>query len=254
MSSSSSAPPPPHVITGDQVKALVTVVLGTVLFLSVVGVISKGLHLLLRSHLGETLQSRTALTISGSALGELAVLVLLILFLHLRGRSLRDLGIWKESPFRGWLLAALMTALYVSVVFTSVLRNQSGRGEVSLFRISTALAAGLSAGIVEEVFFRGFIMNQLKWSGFGSTVQVILSGICFGVAHVGWGLLAAKPQVGMAIGALVTTTILGVLYALVYLSSRRSLLPVIVGHGVMDLLIEPWLVMVTLGAATSHLH
>ncbi len=147
-----------------------------------------------------------------------------------------------------------MTALYVAVVFTSVLRNQSGMGEVSLFRISTSLAAGLSAGIVEEVFFRGFIMNQLKWSGFGSTVQVVLSGVCFGVAHVGWGLLAAKPQVGMAVGAMVTTSILGVLYALVYLSSRRSLLPVILGHSVMDLLIEPWLVMVTLGATTSHLH
>lgn len=254
MVSPSSVPHRPQTTAASRVKALVTVIIGTVLFLAIVGVISTGLRLALQRHTGETLRSRTALTISGSALGELAVFVLLLMFLRLRGRSLRDLGIWQKSPLRGWILAALVTALYVSVVFTSVLRNHSGMGEISLFRISTALAAGLSAGIVEEVFFRGFIMNQLKWSGFGSTVQVVLSGVCFGVAHVGWGLLAAKPQVSMAVGAMVTTSILGILYALVYLSSRRGLLPVIVGHSLMDLLIEPWLVMATLGAATSHLH
>ena len=74
------------------------------------------------------------------------------------------------------------------------------------------------------------------------------------MAHVGWGLLSAKPQVTMAVGAMVTTSFLGVLYALVYLSSRRSLLPVMVGHTVMDILIEPWLIMASLGAATVHLH
>ena len=254
MDSTTRVAPPPQISLHGRAKALATVVLGTVLFLTVVGVILKGLRFLLQSHLGETLRTRTGLTIGGSALGEFAVLGLLVVFLSARSQSLGDLGFWKNSPLHGWLLAGLMTLLYVSVVFTSVLRNQSGMTEVSLFRIFTSLAAGLSAGIVEEVFFRGFIMNQLKWSGFGSTVQVVLSGICFGVAHVGWGLLSAKPQVGMAVGAMVTTSILGILYALVYLSSRRSLLPVMVGHGLMDLLIEPWLIMATLGAATSHLH
>lgn len=251
--SSSSAPPPPRVAVDTRARALVTVAVATVLFLAIVGVISQSLRSLFYGHVEETLRNRTALSISGSALGESAVLFLLILFLRMRGRSLRDLGVWQNSPLRGWILAALMTALYVSVVFSSVLRNQGGMGEISVFHISTSLAAGLSAGIVEEVFFRGFIMNQLKWSGFGPTVQVVLSGVCFGVAHVGWGLLAGKPQVNMAIGAMVTTSVLGILYALVYLSSRRSLLPVIVGHGVMDILIEPWLIMTTLAAATTHL-
>lgn len=254
MLSTSSVAPPPRIAPDARVKSLAIVMAGTVLFLTVVGVVAKGLRWLFQGHFEETLRNRTALTISGSAIGEFAVLILLILFLHMRGRSLRDLGIWQRSPLRGWMLAALMTALYVWVVFTSVLRTQSGMGEVSLFHFSTSLAAGLSAGIVEEIFFRGFIMNQLKWSGFGPAVQVVLSGICFGVAHVGWGLLAAKPQLNMAVGAMVTTSILGILYALVYLSSRRSLLPVIVGHALMDILIEPWLIMTTLAAATAHLH
>ncbi len=44
-------------------------------------------------------------------------------------------------------------------------------GKSKPFHISTSLAPGLSAGIVEEVFFRGFIMNQLKWSGL---IQVVV--------------------------------------------------------------------------------
>lgn len=254
MSLTSTTQSPPRVALDTRLRSLVTVAVGTVLFLTIVGVISKGLRWLLQGHVETTLRGRTALTISGSALGEIAVFVLLMLSLGMRGRSLRDLGFWQKSPLRGWIFAALMTALYVWAVFTSVLRNQSGLGELSVFHICTSLAAGLSAGIVEEVFFRGFIMNQLKWSGFGPAVQVVVSGICFGVAHVGWGLLSAKPQVNMAVGAMVTTSFLGVLYALVYLSSRRSLLPVMVGHTVMDILIEPWLIMASLGAATVHLH
>lgn len=246
--------PPQRVAPDSRLRSLVTVTVGTVLFLTIIGVISKSLRWLFQSHIETTLRSQTALTISGSALGEMVVLILLILFLRLRGRSLGDLGLEQNSPLRGWILAAVMTALYVWLVFVSALRNQSGMGELSAFHICTSLAAGLSAGIVEEVFFRGFIMNQLKWSGFGPTVQVAMSGIYFGVAHVGWGLLSAKPQVNMAVGAMVTTSFLGVLYALVYLSSRRSLLPVIVGHTVMDILIEPWLIMSTLGVATAHLH
>ncbi len=253
MSLTGTTPPPPRVAPDTRFRSLVTVAVGTVLFLTIVGVVSKALRWLFQSQIEPTLRGRTALTISGSALGETTVLVLLILFLGIRGRSLRDLGLWQKSPLRGWILAALITALYVWVVFTSVLRNQGGMGELSVFHICTSLAAGLSAGIVEEVFFRGFIMNQLKWSGLGPTVQVAISGICFGVAHVGWGLLSGKPQINMAVGAMVTTSFLGVLYALVYLSSRRSLLPVIVGHTVMDILIEPWLIMTTLSAASTHL-
>ncbi len=69
MASTSSVPPPPHVTADGRVKALAVVALGTVLFLAIVGIISKGLRLLLQGHIVETLRSRTALTISGSALG-----------------------------------------------------------------------------------------------------------------------------------------------------------------------------------------
>ncbi len=53
---------------------------------------------------------------------------------------------------------------------------------------------------------------------------------------------------------MVTTSLLGLVYALVYIASRRSLMPVLIGHLLMDVLIEPWLVMVTLAGAAANLH
>lgn len=253
MSPTSGVPPPPTV-TFERLRSLLSVACGTVLFLLMVGVISKSLRWLFQAHMEPSLRNRTTLTLSGSALGELGVLVLLVLYLRIRSRSLRDLGLWKRSPLRGWVLAAAMTALYVWIVFMSVLSNHARMGEVSLFHAYNSLATGLSVGFVEEIFFRGFVTNRLRWSGFGVAIQVIASGVCFGAAHVGWGLLAAKPEWNLAIGAMVSTSILGVLYALIYVASRRSLMPVLIGHMLMDVLIEPWMVMVTLAGTTAHLH
>lgn len=252
MPTTSGIPPPP-LLAFRRTRAVVTVLCGTVLFLVVVGTVSKALRWSLQPHVASSLRNRTTFALSGSALGELCVLVLLVVFLRLRGRSLRDLGLWKPAPFRGWILAAAITALYVWVVFTSVLSGHAGMREVSLFHVGNSLAAGLSAGVVEEIFFRGFVMNQLRWSGFGVAVQVIASGVCFGAAHVGWGLFAAKPQWNLVIGAMVTTSVLGLMYALIYVASRRSLMPVLIGHVLMDVLIEPWLVMITLAGAATHL-
>jgi len=75
----------------------------------------------------------------------------------------------------------------------------------------------------------------------GPAVQVLLSGVLFGLGHTGWGLLAGRVNWGMLIGAVGGTMILGWIYAGLYLFSRRSLWPVIVSHGVLDLIIEPWL-------------
>ncbi len=185
MSITSGVAPPP-IVAFRRLKALLTVAGGTIGFLVVVGLVSKALRWLTQAHVEASLRNRTTLALGGSGLGELCVLVLLVLFLRVRRRSLRDLGLWKRSPFRGWVLAALMTALYVWIVFESALSHQVGMREVSLFHVGNSLAAGLSAGIVEEIFFRGFVMNTLRWSGFSVAVQVIASGVCFGVAHVGW--------------------------------------------------------------------
>jgi uncharacterized protein len=84
-------------------------------------------------------------------------------------------------------------------------------------------------------------MTELKWSGFGVPFQVIASGILFGIAHAGWSLFSEKVNWPALLGSVAATTIVGLLYAIASVASRRSLTPVIAGHVIMDVLIEPWL-------------
>jgi hypothetical protein len=237
----------------NRAGALGRVVVGTLLFLVVLGIASTALGKVLGGHL-TTLRGRTLLTLSGSALGEMLVLIALILFLRSRGRTLRWLGLWQPAPLVGWLSAFIVTALYVLLVFAGILRGGAARlGEMSAFHLYGSLLAACSAGFVEEIFFRGFVMTELKDAGFGRLVQVLASGLLFGFAHVGWGLLSPGHHAAVLIGSMVTTAVLGALYAVAYLASRRSLMPVIAGHFAMDLLIEPWLVLTTLAASSAVL-
>jgi membrane protease YdiL (CAAX protease family) len=51
--------------------------------------------------------------------------------------------------------------------------------EISLFKLLGILSA-LVGGIVEEVFFRRWIMDMLMSRGVAPIIQVIISGIVFG--------------------------------------------------------------------------
>jgi membrane protease YdiL (CAAX protease family) len=100
------------------------------------------------------------------------------------------------------------------------------------------------AGFVEETLFRGFLINELRRSGFGTAAQVILSSVCYGAVHAAWGLTSGAFTLQLVGGAVIGTTVFGFGCAAVYLLSRRSLMPVILSHGLIDLAIEPWLFMV----------
>ena len=82
--------------------------------------------------------------------------------------------------------------------------------------------------------------------GFGKAWQAITSGLLFGLAHAGWGALSGKFDPRALLGSAVATTVLGTILACIYLLSKRSLMPVITSHVVLDLLVEPWLVMAAL--------
>jgi hypothetical protein len=143
------------------------------------------------------------------------------------------------TPF-GWLLSFVVTGFYVAAAarLPSVREN--------LFRISwlklLGIAVAISAGILEEVFFRRWIMNYLQDRHHaGVMLQIIGSGLAFGLAHGVWGLMGKS--VRAAIGATVATGILGIGLAIVFVASGRNLAPCIVSHFLINLLIEPGLVL-----------
>lgn len=166
------------------------------------------------------------------------------LILQLRGQNLQSIG-WKvSSSIWGWLLGFVFGVLYAG--FTVMQMMHAGApvlNDWSLFRILVALGIGISAGICEEAVFRGFVMTQAADGGAHWTVQILLSAILFGLAHMGWGGLNGHVQMAQMIGAMAATGILGLMLAITYLASGRSLTPTIIAHATIDIVIEPWLLL-----------
>ena len=162
-------------------------------------------------------------------------LAAIVLILRLRGQRLRDIGWGMSASIWGWLLAVVFTILYCAVtIMGPALKGAPLLTDWSFFRIATAVIIGISAGICEETIFRGFVMTQAREAGMLALVQVVLSAVLFGLAHVGWGGLTGHLEIWPLIAAML---------ALTYLAAGRSLTPAIVAHAAIDMVIEPWLLL-----------
>ena len=88
--------------------------------------------------------------------------------------------------------------------------------------------------------------------GAGAALALAALAYCALSAHAGWGRLTGHVSMAGLIGAVGSTFVLGVLFAAVYLLSRRGLIPVAVAHAGIDCLIEPWLILYALSGGFAH--
>jgi hypothetical protein len=156
-------------------------------------------------------------------------------------------GFWRYVGFApnragnwaGWILAAIVTATFVR----GAMRLPSVRA--NLFRSSwlkvLALLVAVSAGILEEVVFRKWLMDAVQARGYGDVIQIVLSAAAFGFAHGIWGLFGRS--VRAASGATIATGLLGGALAIVYVAAGRSLAPCIAAHMLINVFIEPGLML-----------
>jgi uncharacterized protein len=156
-------------------------------------------------------------------------------------RFIRYLGF---APGMSGNLAGWVAAVFATVIFVAfALRLPSVRE--NLFRPSflklLAIALAIGSGILEEVMFRRWTMNWLMEHGYGAIVQVLGAGLLFGAVHGIWGLMGKSFRA--AFGATVATGFLGMMLGIVFLLAGRSVAPCIVAHFVINLLIEPGLVL-----------
>ncbi len=144
------------------------------------------------------------------------------------------------SPI-AWILATIVGIVYVLYTMRAIPFVANMQREVSLFKLLGILSAVIG-GIVEEVFFRRWIMDMLMSRGFASIIQVVISGVAFGLAHTSWTLLA-KRDFKATLPAIMSTSILGIFLAIVYLAGGRNLGPCIFAHVMINIVIEPWLML-----------
>jgi hypothetical protein len=184
-----------------------------------------------------------------------------IAILRLCGQGLADIGWRRPSTVWSWLAAFAVAAF---LIFSSF-RRAGCQGlcfidphvwltDWSPFRLASSIAIGITAGICEEMCFRGFVMTEARDGGAPAAVQVLLAGLTFGIAHMALAGISGHFDVAAAIGIVGSTTVFGLLFGVAYLLGRRSLTPLILAHGVFAFTTEPWTLLWGLAKTMQAAH
>jgi hypothetical protein len=154
----------------------------------------------------------------------------------------KNLGFGAASfaPLTNWILATIIAIAYVVYTFRVIPFVRSMQREISLFKL-VGIVSAVVGGIVEEAIFRRWLMDYLMYGGFGPVIQAVLSGVVFGLAHGSW--LLARGEFKFALPAILSTVVLGTCLAGIYLLGGRNLGPCIFAHVLVNIVIEPWLVL-----------
>jgi uncharacterized protein len=166
------------------------------------------------------------------------------LILSARGQTFADVGWRQPASTRSWLLAFGLAVLYVGAIGTTIGRDVGLLSDWSVYRISLAIILGVSAGVCGELIFRGFLMAQARDAGLGVVPQVIVSSVLFGfaLARFGWSG-TTDPNIGAIVAVTGATAVLGAAFAGIYLAAGRSLMPAIVAHTMIDMALQPGILL-----------
>jgi len=185
-------------------------------------------------------RSKTALILGTATLIMFSPLAMILLGYPIP--MFQNLGFERETiaPPLAWILATITAIAYVFYTMKVIPFVFAKQREISLFKLLGILSA-LIGGVVEEVFFRRWLMDMLMSGGVTPILQVLFSGIVFGLAHTCW--ILARGDFKFAIPAVLSTSVLGTLLAIIYLVGGRNLGPCIAAHVAINLVIEPWLML-----------
>lgn len=149
------------------------------------------------------------------------------------------LSIGPFAPWYAWVIALLVSIAFVIYTFKAIPFVLKMQREVSIFKLVGLLA--IVGGILEEVVFRRWLMDLLLSWDLGFVLQILISGFAFGLGHIMWGIFGKDK--GFSKGAFFSTSILGFLLAAVYLIGNRNIGPCIISHSLINIIIEPWLML-----------
>ena len=144
------------------------------------------------------------------------------------------------APWYAWIPALFIIVGYIFYTFKAIPLVFTMQREITLFKL-IGLFAGFVAGTIEELAFRRWLMDFTMNLGYGTAIQIILSGVFFGLFHIGWGILNRKKRISF--GAALSTMALGLSLAIVYIVGQRNIGPCIIAHCLISMIIEPWLML-----------
>jgi membrane protease YdiL (CAAX protease family) len=187
----------------------------------------------------------SGLVLAGGPLVNLGLVLTLAIFWvvsRIRGSTWSDFGLARPKSWGRTILMGLgvtvgiivsfpllmaLVQLVVPIPQQDVSRFAFLRGDLPNLIINV-LAMWFTAGFLEELLWRGYLMNRLVDLQGNKTkltwvIALIGSAIIFGLGHTYQGL-----------GGVVKVTAAGLLFGAAFLTVRRNLWPVIIAHALLD--------------------
>ena len=128
-------------------------------------------------------------------------------------------GMSKFSIKTKWIIVAIVLPVIVKAIYIFLFPGEyisSGMNNSEIFSTLSAGIAftGIAAGFVEEMVFRGFILNLLK-SRWNTLVAVLVPSVIFGFVHI----LGTNFSLGSCLLVLLAGTMVGIMFSMIALES-----------------------------------
>ena len=156
-------------------------------------------------------------------LNAVALIVIIRRGEHLPMRSI-GLGTarWWKSILWGFVIAVVSAVVVGALAYATSYGHGPGSAAFEKLPLWLITAIVFCAGVVEELFYRGYAIERLRLVGFGRFWSVAIPLVIFSLGH--WSGGAANILIAFVAGLILTAFYLW----------RRDLVANMIGHGLVD--------------------
>src|SRR5262249_39574828 len=129
---------------------------------------------------------------------------------------------WWKSILWGFVLAVISAVVVGALAYVTEYGHSPGSAAFEKLPLWLITAIVLRAGVVEELFYRGYAIERLRMIGLGRFWSVAIPLVIFSFCHSSGGV--ANILIAFAAGLILTGFYLW----------RRDLLANMIGHGLVD--------------------
>ena len=157
--------------------------------------------------------------IAGALYAGLAYVLLKVFAAKIVKLPMAELGMPKFAVKKRWILIAVLLPVTVKGIYLLAFGGRYVSSHMSGTQIFDTLSAGIAftgiaAGFVEEMVFRGIILNVLK-KKWNIQAAVIVPSILFGFVHI----LGMDFSVGSCLLVILAGTMVGIMFSLIAVES-----------------------------------
>jgi len=177
----------------------------------------------------------------------ITTVILLTVYLRMRGQNWASMGLRSLPGTKAKLLLIPQAILVIASMLVVIIALTKGfdamgihflsdpiegenerwgdlEGNLQQYLILIALS-WISAGLCEEMFFRGFVITRLQdtlgGAKFATAISIILAATLFGYVHFYYQGLAGFVNAG----------VIGLIYGTLFFVYKRNLWPLVIAHG-----------------------